>query len=503
MTVRRLVNYFLGVISIIILIIILALFVSLENNLYSQFVQIKYIKYYIFLILFLAISILIVNYYIKTRFLDPLDRLINFTDNISSKNIEEIDFDNLYKSESKAVRELVNFEKKYCSLLQELQANEEEIRSQNRSLYNSKKKIHSLTKKLEIILDSFSDIYKMNKDEFIKTSFHTVFSLIPEAEKGSVFEFNDDEYNVITSKGYDEEILKEIKFKKGDALVDILQKDIKNIEAYVDKVSNRVNECQSHKTKELLKKLGTYEDFISLYAPLVVENKVKGMISVDNFNNINYSEDSKRVLKYYAQLISEFYSQRINQQRVSRAYLEIIECMVYAMELKNSYTKGHSQRVRKYSCDIAEKLGISDERKRIVNISAILHDVGKIGIPESILTKPDRLNNREFDIIKEHPRYSKEIVEKISGLSKVAQVVYCHHEYYNGTGYPLGIKKDEIPIEAQIIQVADAYDAITTSRSYRSALSNKEAIKRIEEGIGKQFNPDIAKVAINEVFINY
>ena len=125
-----------------------------------------------------------------------------------------------------------------------------------------------------------------------------------------------------------------------------------------------------------------------------------------------------------------------------------------------------------------------------------MHDIGKIGISSEIINKPGKLTDDEYNIIKKHPLYTKTILEKISGFSEITDFAYSHHENYDGTGYPQGLKNNEIPIEAQIIQVADAYDAMTSERAYRKALSSIEALHIIKKEMGRQFNPTIANVAI-------
>ncbi|MBC8059476.1 MAG: HD domain-containing protein, partial [Clostridiaceae bacterium] len=131
-----------------------------------------------------------------------------------------------------------------------------------------------------------------------------------------------------------------------------------------------------------------------------------------------------------------------------------------------------------------------------IGTAALLHDIGKIGIPTEILNKPGKLTDEEYAIIKLHPVHTKTILEKISGFSTISNFAYGHHENYDGSGYPQGLKGDQIPLESQIIQVADAYDAMTSKRAYRSALSVNISLEIIKEEMGKQFNPEISKIAI-------
>ncbi|WP_246577868.1 HD-GYP domain-containing protein [Clostridium psychrophilum] len=248
---------------------------------------------------------------------------------------------------------------------------------------------------------------------------------------------------------------------------------------------------------EIFKKLGTYSDFTSLYAPVQVEGVNVGLISLDVFNKTGFSKNSKKILKFYAQIISNFYSQKVFHDKETKMYDDIVSALVSAIEVKDKYTEGHAQRVRKYSCDIAIEFGMSKEKIKEIGTAALLHDIGKIGISTEILNKPGKLTEDEYNIIKLHPIYTKTILEKISDFTTVANIAYSHHENYDGTGYPQGLKGDEIPFESQIIQVADAYDAMTSERAYRKAMFNNQALEILEEYMGKQFNPEIVKVAIN------
>ena len=141
-------------------------------------------------------------------------------------------------------------------------------------------------------------------------------------------------------------------------------------------------------------------------------------------------------------------------------------------------------------------LGFRKHKLRILVLQLLLHDIGKIGVSTEILNKPGKLTEDEYNIIKLHPVHTKTILEKISGFESIANFAFSHHENYDGTGYPEGLRGNEIPLESQIIQVADAYDAMTSERAYRKALSTYDALEIIKKEMGKQFNAEIAKVAI-------
>lgn len=170
--------------------------------------------------------------------------------------------------------------------------------------------------------------------------------------------------------------------------------------------------------------------------------------------------------------------------------------LVEAIDAKDSYTNGHSRRVADFSVAIAEKAGKSKEECEKIHLIALLHDVGKIGIPDAIINKEGKLTDEEYAIIKTHPRVGREILSKISASPELAIGASFHHERYDGKGYPFGLKGEEIPEMARIIAIADTYDAMASKRSYRDVLPESKIKSEIEKGIGTQFDPQFAKIML-------
>ncbi|WP_216829760.1 HD-GYP domain-containing protein [Alkalihalobacterium elongatum] len=173
----------------------------------------------------------------------------------------------------------------------------------------------------------------------------------------------------------------------------------------------------------------------------------------------------------------------------------IVKGIISTLELKDPYTKGHSERVADYAITLAKETGKfkEDELNSFYNV-CLLHDIGKIHIPDSILMKPGRLTNEEFEIIKTHPAVGAEAVKHVEGVAQHLEVIRSHHERWDGKGYPEQLKGEEVPLLARITAVADAFDAMTSSRSYRSALPITEAYNRIIEGSGTQFDPQLIEL---------
>ena len=177
-------------------------------------------------------------------------------------------------------------------------------------------------------------------------------------------------------------------------------------------------------------------------------------------------------------------------------FVQITETLASAIDAKDEYTHGHSIRVAQYSVEIAELAGLSEEDCEKVYFSALLHDVGKIGVPDWILNKQEKLSKEEVDIIKQHPVLGREILAHIRKLPYLTMGTKYHHERYDGLGYPEGLKATDIPVYARIIAVADAYDAMTSERSYRKPLPQNEVREEILKCSGHQFDPEFASIMV-------
>lgn len=177
--------------------------------------------------------------------------------------------------------------------------------------------------------------------------------------------------------------------------------------------------------------------------------------------------------------------------RIRAAVHQLVDALTAALDAKHPYTKGHSDRVADIAFFIARKLGLSREQQYNVHVAAHLHDVGKIGIPDALLMKPGTLTSREYEAIKEHSGIGGDILGKIGLLKNLAPVVRHHHERYDGRGYPDGLKGERIPLAARIICLADAYDAMTSVRAYRSGISHREALEEIRRCAATQFDPRV------------
>jgi HD-GYP domain-containing protein (c-di-GMP phosphodiesterase class II) len=185
-----------------------------------------------------------------------------------------------------------------------------------------------------------------------------------------------------------------------------------------------------------------------------------------------------------------------------RSHLDTIRALVNSLEAKDEYTRGHSDRVTEYAMVIGIKLGLDNEELTRLYYGAILHDIGKIGISEDILNSADRLCTDEFDSIKKHPEIGANIVFTVDILRNVAPAILHHHEWYDGSGYPMWLKGSEIPLHARIIAISDALDAMSSNRTYRISLTEEKALAELVRTSGTQFDPQLVRIFVEAMGLN-
>ena len=195
--------------------------------------------------------------------------------------------------------------------------------------------------------------------------------------------------------------------------------------------------------------------------------------------------------KYYQQQLEKKVIEQTNE--LMDLYADTLEGMVLALDLREQETGYHSYRVTEYALKLARYLNLSNEELSIIVKGALLHDIGKIGIPDAILLKKEKLTTSEWEIMKTHPQLGYNILKKINFLEESAKIVLTHHERYDGKGYPNGISGSEIPIGSRIFSIVDALDAMTSNRIYRSAVGFEEARQRIIDSSESQFDPEVIK----------
>jgi putative two-component system response regulator len=199
-------------------------------------------------------------------------------------------------------------------------------------------------------------------------------------------------------------------------------------------------------------------------------------------------------LNRYRKLLGERQNLDAAHQQLLKAYDKTIEGWSRAMDLRDKETEGHAQRVTDMTLKLAKLFGVQGEELIHIQRGALLHDMGKLGVPDAILFKPDKLKDDEWDLMKQHPKMAYDMLYPIEYLRPALDIPYCHHEKWDGSGYPRGLKGEEIPFSARIFAVVDVWDALTSNRPYRAAWDTERALEYIQEQSGSHFDPAIVKV---------
>jgi HD-GYP domain-containing protein (c-di-GMP phosphodiesterase class II) len=221
-------------------------------------------------------------------------------------------------------------------------------------------------------------------------------------------------------------------------------------------------------------------------------NECYGWLGLVSFNLEEiFRHGELQLLISIAQQLAGFLANAELHKDLEHFVVNMVKSLVFAIEAKDEYTRGHSERVSKYSMLVGAQLGLNEVELGDLKWASILHDIGKIGIPESILNKPDSLTDDEYAIIKGHPGKGADILKPVDQLTGSISSIVHHHERYDGRGYPKGLKGDEIPLAARIIAAADTFDAINSHRAYRAAKSKEAAMAIIEEVSGSQLDPRV------------
>jgi putative nucleotidyltransferase with HDIG domain len=248
---------------------------------------------------------------------------------------------------------------------------------------------------------------------------------------------------------------------------------------------------------------GRYDSnaFAAVRVPLRARGEGLGVLAVTERHNGN--EFTARDRKLLEGLSAMGASALLNCQlhsAVNRQMLSTIEALASAVDAKDAYTHNHSARVAEMCLATAKALGVTDRKScRDIELAGLLHDIGKIGIPDAILQKPGRLTPDEYRLIKSHVTTGANIVNKVEGLDEVAEAILRHHERHDGLGYPGGLAGDAIPLASKLIAIVDTYDSLTTDRPYRKSLGVEHAVTELRRCTGTQFDPAVVDVFIESV----
>ena len=400
---------------------------------------------------------------------------------------------NVYSKEMKSVTvSYHNLMNEIYYLVHKISLQNEEISAMNENISKSYNKLKSFEKKLNSFLDQMA-VMAPEKDleEFSQEVLELLLDLIPAADAGSIGMIEGNKYKYLAQVNYSQ-LLKEVDFPKELIFITEEPQIYKNLH-------NKYHIDMPDEYVKIFKKVGS-DNIKSSLAVGIKTDQVIGNIFIDSFKDTDaFTKEDKKVINGIARILSIYFYLKITMDEIDKSYLEMIKALVNAVEIKDKYTRGHSERVAAYSVKLAEILGFSYERLKLLREAALLHDIGKIGIAESVLNKRGKLNDDEYEAIKMHSIFGWSLLSNVEGLQDLANIVRYHHERWDGKGYPDRLSGDEVPLESRIISIFDAFDTILTARSYKKAYELPYALKEIADNAGTQFDPHLCEVFLNNV----
>ncbi|MHB9154904.1 MAG: HD domain-containing phosphohydrolase [Endomicrobiales bacterium] len=325
----------------------------------------------------------------------------------------------------------------------------------------------------------------VSKEELTQLIIDSACKLI-RSDTGSLMLLNHEtnELTIAASRGLPPEVVQTTRLKVGEGVAGRVAQTGKAI--FVEDIETDVRFMRANSLQ-----YGS-RSFIS--APLRVKNRIIGVLNVNSPEaERKFEERDVRLLTILADQAAITLENIELYDNLQNFYLEMVQTLARAIDAKDSYTHEHADRARHYARLIGKKLMLPEAMIRHIEYAALMHDIGKIGIDETILHKAGKLTDEEREIIKRHPAIGNKIIAPVAFLSPVAPMVLYHQEWFNGQGYPEGLAGEEIPLGARIVAAIDAYDAITSDRPYRKALPKQVAVEELNKGCGTQFDPKVVK----------
>ena len=353
--------------------------------------------------------------------------------------------------------------------------------SEQKKFIDMQAKLYELSKMLNSNLDTRA---------VVRGAMEAIVSLV-KAEVGSLL-LVDKEKNELffeVALGDSEKTLKEIRLKFGQGIAGWVaqqkQPIIVNDTAQDERFYKKADEKTGFVTKNIL------------CVPVMSSSEVVGVMQALNKKEGLFTKQDLKLLTSLSDQVAIALENASLHEELKRTFVEVVESLAEAIEKRDPYTGGHTKRVVKYSLMIADEMHLEAEEKDRLKMGALLHDVGKIGIDDSVLRKPAKLDEIEFEKMKAHPSIGADILGKIPQIKNIIPGILYHHEWYNGKGYPDGLSGDGLPRIARIISIADTYDAMTTDRPYRKGLTHEVAIAELKRFSGTQFDPQFVGAFIS------
>lgn len=352
------------------------------------------------------------------------------------------------------------------------------------------------TQRLESLLEIARTLNStLSLDEVLKRSMAVAEDFV-QAERSSIWEVDEDTGELFfrfirLDKGESNDV-KQIRLKPGEGIVGWVAQNNKplvvNDVSRDERWSSAVDDKSEFKTHSILS------------IPLSIKGRLVGAIQLLNKKEEGrFTEEDLRDAQALANLIAIAIDNAKLYEALKKGFIGTTTALALAIDKRDKYTGGHTRRVLSYSLAIGKEMKLCAEDMENLRLSAVLHDIGKIGVPDGILNKPSRLTDEEFEVMKSHPQIGYDIMSRIPFLRRILDGMLYHHERPDGRGYPKGLKDGEIPLQAAIVSVADTFDAITTTRPYHDGEGIVAAVKELRRCVGTQFDSTVVEAFVRAV----
>jgi len=454
------------------------------------------------LVVFFFLNLLFIYFFrrdLKSLMKDISNPVISLSKTMNSFNSEQLVKEKDLNLPETNIKEVEKINESYVDMIQEIRASYEQLAAYNEELMAMNDELEYSYSEIEEQNNRFNQLIKLitfnnnqtrDNNKFLSNLLTTAVEIIPEADYGSVYTYQDNRVNYIDAIGFN--------IKKLQAL-DIKADEFHRSDKPVDVVRNfkEVNRENNDNVSYLDETLNDIKE--TLYCDLMAESEKKAGISVDIAagNSKTFDDNSLKIFKAFQNIATSFFELKEYNKLQGQLTKELVGSIIRLLEMHDQYTKGHSENVAKTAADIAEQMGLSQDKITDTYWAGMVHDLGKLIIPLKILNKEGTLSDSEYDLIKNHPYWGYKALNDSKVLKPIAKYVLYHHERWDGKGYPEGLKGNKIPLISQILSVADAWDAMTSKRSYRAPLSEEEAFKELLKNKGKQFSPQVIEVFID------
>ncbi|MGM0502523.1 MAG: HD domain-containing phosphohydrolase [Bacillota bacterium] len=448
----------------------------------------------IFVLALVTIIVLSVIILIADKITKPIVKL---SEEMASFDLgNEIDL----KREDTGIKEIEEIKSNYTSMAEEINASYEqleaysqEVTAMNEELSEAVKETKDLNKRFDKMINLISNLALLEnktEKEFLSNLLNTAIEILPEVEYGSVYIYNQGEVEFIDAEGHDLEALQQLEIP-----ADSFYNSEENIEI--------INFEQLEILNKQFMPQDIYKDFHQALAPiretinfdLEINGVKKAGVSVDIAaeKEKSFSSDSVILFESFHNIATSFFKLEDYNKLQGQFTKELIMSIVRILEVYDEYTSGHSENVAETAANIASEMGLPPKKITGSYWAGMVHDIGKLLVPLDILNKEGSLTEEEYGMIKKHPKWGYEALYKSESLGHIAEHVLYHHEKWDGSGYPDHLAGAEIPIVSQILAVADAWDAMTSDRSYRSPLSKTKALQELKNNKGTQFSPQVVE----------